>query len=68
MDALLSIYGDGRKEHGDGLAALAQASSIALVASGALGGGQWPSNSGRVSYGRARGGRRADGGWRAMVG
>jgi len=52
MDALLSIYGDGRTEHDDGLAALALVSCIALMAGGVPGGG-------RVSYGRARSGRRA---------
>ena len=57
MDALLSVYGDGRTKHGDGLAALAPASGVALLAGGAPGGGRWPSSSGRVSYGRARGGR-----------
>jgi len=42
MDALLSVYDDGRTEHGDGLAALAPASGVALVAGGAPGGGRWP--------------------------
>jgi len=59
MDALLSVYGDRRTEHDDGLAALAPASSVALVAGGALGGGRWPSSGGRVSSGRARDGSRA---------
>jgi hypothetical protein len=68
MDALLSVYGDGRTEHGDGLAVPALASGIALVVGGAPGGGRWPSNSDRVTCGRARGGRRACSGWRAMVG
>jgi len=65
MDVLLSVYGDGQTEHGDGLAALAPASGIALVAVGAPGGGRWPSSGGRVSCGRACGGRRARGGRRA---
>jgi len=49
MDALLSVYGDGWTEHGDSLAALAPATSFALVAGGAPGGGRWPSSGGRVS-------------------
>jgi len=52
MDALLSVYGDGRTEHDDGLAALAPALGVVL------GGGRWPSSGGQVSCGRARGGRR----------
>jgi len=71
MDALLSVYGDGRTEHDDGLAALAPASGVELVVGGASGGGRWPSNGGRVSCGRARGGRRARGvrrAWRRVAG
>jgi len=40
MDALLSVYGDEWTEHGDSLAALAPATSFALVAGGAPGGGR----------------------------
>jgi len=65
MDALLSVYDDGRTEHGDGLAALPPASGVALVAAGAPGVGRWPSSGGRVSCARARGERRARGGRRA---
>ena len=43
-DALLSVYDDGRTEHDDGLATLAPASSIALVADDAPGGGRGPSS------------------------
>ena len=50
---------------GDGAA---RASGVTLVAGGAPGGGRWPSSGGRVSCGRARGGRRAGGRWRPMVG
>ena len=56
MDALLSVYGDGRTEYGDGLAALAPASGVALVAGGAPGGGWWSSSGSWVSCGCARGG------------
>jgi len=65
MDALLSVYDDGRTEHGDGLAALAPASGFALVAGGLPGGGWWPSSGGRVSCGRARSGHRYRSGRRA---
>ena len=58
MDALLSVYGDGRTEHSDGLAALAPVLGIVLMPGGAPDGGRWPSSGGRLSCGRARGGRR----------
>jgi len=63
MDAFLSVYGDGRTGHGDGLAALAPASGVALVAAGAPGGGGWRTMVGQRA---ARTGGRAD--WRSSGG
>ena len=79
MDALLSVYGDGRTEHSDGLVALAPASgggrvAVAGWATAALAAGGTPSGGWRAMVGQraARTGGRADwrssggrGGWRS---
>jgi len=67
MDALLSVYGDGRTEHGDGLAALAPASRSWPAARRAVAEQRRPGElrprSRRASHSR-REARRASGGGR----